>query len=342
MKKTNAVAAALALSLVGAMGVATPALAETNGVEMYRLYNKYTSEHFYTSSPVEKSHLCGVGWTYEGVGWIAPSSGDPVYRLYNPYTSDHHYTQSKAEYDELQKDGWSGEGIKWYSGGDVPVYRQYNPYARTGSHNYTCSSFERDSLVKAGWSNEGVGWDAVAVGHPVTDSIMGSTTVSVDRMVAHYNKTVAAKGAAYPADVYAQYGAPDITTFCTILTQQANSEGIRAEVLYAQVMLETGYLQFGGQVEPHQCNFGGLGATDDGAHGATFPDVATGLLAQAQHLKVYASADPLNNPCVDPRFNNAVEAFGRGSAPCVSDLGDGKWATDPKYASKLLNIMNAL
>ena len=324
------------------MGLATVAQAEEAGVDMYRLYNKYTSEHLYTASSEEMGHLCSVGWTYEGIGWVAPTSGEPVYRLYNPYTSDHHYTRSRVEYESLQRAGWSGEGIKWYSGGSIAVYRQYNPYARTGSHNYTCSSFERDSLVKAGWSNEGVGWDAVAVGHPVTDSIMGSTTVSVDRMVAHYNKTVAAKGAAYPADVYAQYGAPDITTFCTILTQQANSEGIRAEVLYAQVMLETGYLQFGGQVEPHQCNFGGLGATDDGAHGATFPDVATGLLAQAQHLKVYASADPLNNPCVDPRFNNAVEAFGRGSAPCVSDLGDGKWATDPKYASKLLNIMNAL
>ncbi|SER32153.1 glucosaminidase domain-containing protein [Parafannyhessea umbonata] len=338
MKKRLIAAVALALSLAGTMGLATAAKAEEAGADMYRLYNKYTSEHLYTASSEEMGHLCSVGWTYEGIGWVAPTSGDPVYRLYNPYTSDHHYTRSLVEYEALQRAGWSGEGVKWYSGGSIAVYRQYNPYARTGSHNYTCSSYEGSSLVAAGWQDEGVGWFAVGEGRPVTDNIMGTTTVSVERMAEHYNKTVRAMGKSYPSAVYAQYGAPDITTFCQILVQEANAEGVRAEVLYAQVVHETGYLQFGGQVQSYQCNFGGLGATDDGAHGATFPDVRTGLRAQTQHLKAYASTDPLNNACVDGRFKYVK----RGSAPRVSNLGNGKWATDPNYASKLLRIMNAL
>ena len=100
---------------------------------MYRLYNPNTGEHLYTQSIAERNNLIDVGWDFEGVGWTAPKTGEPVYRLYNPYTSDHHYTRSRVEYESLQRAGWSGEGIKWYSGGSIAVYRQYNPFARTGS-----------------------------------------------------------------------------------------------------------------------------------------------------------------------------------------------------------------
>ena len=132
---------------------------------MYRLYNPYTSEHFYTANFDEMIMNVGLGWKYEGVGWEAPEhSNTPVYRLYNPYTSDHHYTVSPAERDSLVAAGWNDEGIGWYSDDEqgVPLYRQYNPYARTGAHNYTASGYERDSLVKAGWRDEGVGWYGVA------------------------------------------------------------------------------------------------------------------------------------------------------------------------------------
>lgn len=118
---------------------------------------------------------------------------------------------------------------------------------------------------------------------------------------------------------------------------QAVSEGVRPEVLLAQVAVETGWLKFGGQVKATQCNFGGIGATDGGAAGATFPNIKTGLLAQAQHLKAYASTASLNNACVDPRFS----LVSRGCAPNVENLGNGKWASDPDYASKLLTVLNS-
>ena len=136
---------------------------------MYRLYNPYTGEHFYTSSAVERDSLVLVGWESEGEGWVAPSEGAPVYRLYNPYVEggDHHYTLSAFERDSLVKAGWRYEGVGWYSASDadgnpvtgaVPIYRQYNPYATTGTHNYTTSEVESDSLVAAGWNDEGVAW----------------------------------------------------------------------------------------------------------------------------------------------------------------------------------------
>ena len=135
-------------------------------VDMYRLYNQYTGEHFYTSSAGERDDLVAVGWTDEGVGWIAPESKTvPVYRLYNPYVDggDHHYTRSASEALELVAADWSYEGIGWYSDEyeSVPIYREYNPNAVTGTHNYTSSKEEHDSLVKLGWKDEGIGWYGV-------------------------------------------------------------------------------------------------------------------------------------------------------------------------------------
>ena len=134
--------------------------------KMHRLNNKWTGEHFYTSSDNEKSNLVKVGWTDEGVGWYAPStSKTPVYRLYNGYVKggDHHYTMNKSEVETLKKAGWTYEGIGWYSDDSktVKVYRQYNPYAITGTHNYTTSKSENDKLVKLGWNEEGIAWYGV-------------------------------------------------------------------------------------------------------------------------------------------------------------------------------------
>ncbi len=135
-------------------------------VTMWRLYNKWTGEHFYTSNADEQKNLVKVGWTDEGIGWYAPKkTSSPIYRLYNPYVEggDHHYTLSATERDNCVKAGWSYEGEGWYSlsasdTGAKPLYRQYNPYALTGTHNYTLSKTENDKVIKAGWRAEGVGW----------------------------------------------------------------------------------------------------------------------------------------------------------------------------------------
>ena len=156
---------AAVLALVPLSCVPVPVWASSgSSVSMYRLYNRYTGEHFYTSDVSERDHLVSVGWSYEGVGWVAPVSGDPVYRLYNGHVrgGDHHYTTSASERDSLVRAGWSYEGVGWRSGGSVPVYRQYNPYARTGTHNYTADGSENDRLVSVGWRAEGVGWYAVS------------------------------------------------------------------------------------------------------------------------------------------------------------------------------------
>lgn len=137
-------------------------LQEDATVDMYRLYNKNTGEHLYTADVVEKNHLISIGWRYEGVGWEAPVKSErPVYRLYNPNTQDHHYTLVRAEKDMLIEAGWRYEGIGWYSASPsngIPLYRQYNPNAKSGQHNYTLSRGEVKHLIELGWRDEGIGW----------------------------------------------------------------------------------------------------------------------------------------------------------------------------------------
>ena len=143
-----------------------PSQPASDTVTMWRLYNPNSGEHFYTANTAERDRLIRLGWHDEHVGWVAPAkSSDPVYRLYNPNAGDHHYTMNPAEVTMLKKAGWKYEGVGWYSAtneGRKPLYREYNPNAKSGAHNYTLSRAENDHLVRVGWRAEGLAWYAVS------------------------------------------------------------------------------------------------------------------------------------------------------------------------------------
>ena len=175
--------------------------------------------------------------------------------------------------------------------------------------------------------------------HPIMNS---SSKVTIADMVADYK----ASGVTYPAEVYKDKGAATIEEFCQILYEEARDEGVDPGVVYVQAMNETGYLRFGGQVDPKQCNFSGLGATDDGAAGHTFASVREGLRAQVQHLRLYA--DPpmanyssntslLKHPLVDPRFSSWLA----GWCPYVEGLGS-RWASVSSYGWVLAGMLDDL
>ena len=153
--------------------------------------------------------------------------------------------------------------------------------------------------------------------------IMGVSFVKYDQMASYYLSKVGM--GVYPSDIYKDKGAGTINEFCKTLIAEASFEGVRPEVLFAQVMIETGWLRFGGSVSAGQCNFGGLGSTGSGVAGASFDSVGIGLRAQTQHLKAYASTDPLLGDCVDPRFSMVK----RGSAQYLTQL-NGKRAVPGK------------
>ena len=101
--------------------------------------------------------------------------------------------------------------------------------------------------------------------------------------------------------------------------EEGEAEGVRGDVAFAQSPHETGYFKFGGIVLPSQNNYAGIGALNGNATGqaASFPDPRTGVRAQIQHLKAYASTETLVNACVDPRFSLVA----RGVSPYVEWLG---------------------
>lgn len=170
-------------------------------------------------------------------------------------------------------------------------------------------------------------------------SVLGAPLVTKEDLQRDFNKRV---GSAYPA-IYAEKGAATGTDFVNQLWQAAIDEGVRPELLYAQVMIETGNLRFGGDVLPEQCNFGGLGATGNGERGLSFDTVLKGLRAQALHLRAYAGYEPLTvDPSkardVDPRYGAWILAK---KANIIRKLA-GTWAMDKNYAVKLVRVMNEL
>ena len=176
------IAMAAAVTMAAALCPPPAAHAERAGtpdasyaVDVYRLYNPNTGEHFYTNSVAERDSLLLNGWTYESIAWTSPTgplAGDSIYRLYSP-AGRHFYTTDGDERDSLVKLGWRYEGVSFSSDPQraKPVYRQYNP--RNGEHNYTTNANEARTLIALGWHDEGIAWYGMedpdpTITHPVT------------------------------------------------------------------------------------------------------------------------------------------------------------------------------
>jgi len=131
---------------------------------------------------------------------------------------------------------------------------------------------------------------------------------------------------------------PSFARFISALyIQEAAQEEVNHDIAFAQMLLETGFLRFGGQVIKEQNNFSGIGALDDGSPGAWFASPREGVRAHIQHLKAYGSTAPLKGINVDPRFHMVL----RGSVLTYRGL-TGKWATDQSYGDKLSALLSQL
>ncbi len=117
--------------------------------------------------------------------------------------------------------------------------------------------------------------------------------------------------------------------------EEATIEGVDYDIAFCQMCLETDFLRFPGLVRPSQNNFASL--ADGTGNLATFPSAAIGVRAHIQHLKAYASTEPLARPQVDPRFDFVK----RGVAPLVGQLSN-LWAADALYGKKILARLEEL
>ncbi|KNZ43086.1 GBS Bsp-like repeat-containing protein [Acetobacterium bakii] len=227
------------------------------------------------------------------------------------------------------------DDIKWYTAAKQSD-GSYKMVIDAKNHNGNSGSYSIHIYgVEANGRNVFLGNTSVNVRY-IETPIMGGTTVTASELVAYYKGT----GSVYPQS-YIDKGV-NLETFVDLYIQESNEEGVRAEVAFAQAMLETGNLQFGGDVKVGQFNFAGLGATG-GVPGfdfaAKYGDNATGLQmgirGHVQHLKCYACSEPLYQTKVDPRWNDTL----RLRAISVEELA-GTWAADTNYAAKVKTIMN--
>ena len=119
--------------------------------------------------------------------------------------------------------------------------------------------------------------------------------------------------------------------------EEASIEGVNYDIAFAQMCVETNFLRFGGAIKPEQHNFAGLGAMGSGNEGASFSSSRIGVRSQIQHLKAYASTEPLVQAVVDPRF----QYIRRGIAPTVTQLS-GRWSADPHYHLRIIAVLRRL
>ncbi|MBD2015844.1 N-acetylmuramoyl-L-alanine amidase [Microcoleus sp. FACHB-53] len=127
---------------------------------------------------------------------------------------------------------------------------------------------------------------------------------------------------------------PDIPK---LYREEATIEGVNYDIAFSQMCVETNYLRFGGEIKASQNNFGNLGTVGGGTEGATFPSARLGVRAHVQHLKAYASLEPLVQEPITPRFGFVP----RGIAPLVSQLS-GRWSADLQYGDRIMAVLKRL
>ena len=137
--------------------------------------------------------------------------------------------------------------------------------------------------------------------------------------------------------------APDLAA---LYIQEGIAEGIRGDLAFALSCLETGNFMYkGSAVTADQHNYGGIGVTQNGMKGNSFPTPQIGVRAIIQRLKAYASTAAMVNSTV---ANARIEWIPRGIAPHVEWLGmeensQGKgWTAGAGYGAKILTILSAI
>jgi len=132
------------------------------------------------------------------------------------------------------------------------------------------------------------------------------------------------------------------STLASYYVRYCGEVGLRADLLWAQMLHETGYGRYGGAVSGAQNNFAGIGATGGGEPGVSFPSAETGVMAHVAHMVAYVyTVSPVAwaGPASDPRFDQVTP---RGAATVLADL-NGRWAVPgTSYGQRIEGIARAI
>ncbi|MFA9429711.1 S-layer homology domain-containing protein [Egicoccus sp. AB-alg2] len=184
---------------------------------------------------------------------------------------------------------------------------------------------------------------AAVTAPPAADASTQTPVMQRDRVsaaqIAAWFRASQPTGSAYRATV-----SPE--TLAQLFIEEGRAEGVAGDIAFAQSVLETGWFRWPshGQVHATYNNFSGIGACDGGTCTvARFRNARIGVRAQIQHLRAYADPNVtvarLAHPLESPRFHLVSP---KGKARLWEQMGNGNWATDPQYATKILSIHRSM
>ncbi|HAX18383.1 MAG TPA: hypothetical protein DCY00_07310, partial [Actinobacteria bacterium] len=158
-------------------------------------------------------------------------------------------------------------------------------------------------------------------------NIVGYVPVSVDQLLKPFINRGSGQidRARRLADLYIRWG---------------QAFNIRADIAWAQMCHETGFLEFTGVAKADWNNFAGVGVTGPGAV-VTFASEELGIIAHYAHLAWYVYPDHVNGYCsstYDPRHIGAHRFNGDSSINCLN----GRWAPAADYANKIVAFANQI
>ncbi len=161
-------------------------------------------------------------------------------------------------------------------------------------------------------------------------SIIGYTSITVEQLIKIFEDRNSSKveWARRIAPIYIQYG---------ILFN------IRADIAWAQMIHETGFLEYTGDVGPSQNNFVGMGATGGGVPGNSFLTEELGIIAHYAHLAWYYYPNHVNQYCnatYDPRHFGSYHYKYTGDTT-LNHL-NGRWAPGATYTDKIILFANQI
>jgi uncharacterized protein YlxW (UPF0749 family) len=171
----------------------------------------------------------------------------------------------------------------------------------------------------------------------MAEPVMGPTLLTAAEMVEWYRSSRATPRLS---------GGVSIEQLAQMFVDEGTAENVRGDFAFAQAIIETGGFSAGGSDN----NFSGLGACNGCGGQNRFPTALDGIRAQIQLLKAYAGGGDLVNPPSPYWWNPdpiaAARAYanfgGKGSAPTWRQMGGGRWASNPKYASDVIGVYDRM
>jgi murein DD-endopeptidase MepM/ murein hydrolase activator NlpD len=156
-----------------------------------------------------------------------------------------------------------------------------------------------------------------------TPSILGPTTLAVTDLRAWWIGT----GRGQPSRL-----STDVDDLIAVYLSEADAEGVRGDLAFAQAVAETGYFT---NSDTSINNFAGIAHYDGASSGEKFPDPVVGIRAHIQLLKKYSAGNKtlLAHTDVSPDAGAAATTWG-GLA--------GTWATSPSYWDLLSRVYGSM